>query len=76
VQSLSLKVVWLTVFSLGLLAIPPNSLAQDLSTKGSPTKDAVDRLTRKNLQAIRDAIEKYSLHRENLTSPRPLRTVA
>ena len=74
-QSLSLKVVWLTVFSLGLLAIPPNSLAQDLSTKGSPTKDAVDRLTRKNLQAIRDAIEKYSLHRENLTTRGPFRTV-
>ncbi|MFN4905696.1 MAG: PHP domain-containing protein [Planctomycetota bacterium] len=74
-QSLSLKVVWLTVFSLGLLAIPPNSLAQELSTKDSQTKDAVDRLTRKNLQAIRDAIEKYSLRRENLTTRGPFRTV-
>jgi hypothetical protein len=42
---------------------------------GQEPKDAVDRLTRKNLEAVREAVEKYAAERQLLDRPGPLREV-
>ena len=44
-------------------------------TQAAWTQDAVERLTRKNLQAVRESLEKYVLERQELTIPGPFRDV-
>jgi len=45
------------------------------AASGRSTSDAVDRLTKKNLQAVRASIEKYASERSVLERPGPLREV-
>jgi len=71
----SVKVFWVIIFSLGFQTIPSHCIAQEESPKDAPIKDAVDRLTRKNLQAIRDTIEKYAQERQAISPSGPYRTV-
>jgi len=49
--------------------------AQETSALPAVTQDAVDRLTRKNLQSVRQSIEKYAAERQAIEMPRPLRDV-
>lgn len=49
--------------------------AQEASAVPAVTQDAVDRLTRKNLQSVRQSIEKYAAERQAIKRPRPLRDV-
>jgi hypothetical protein len=65
---------WLLgVATFGAAGIENPAQSQDAPTPRAP--DAVDRLTRKNLQAIRETVEKYAAERKVLERPGPLRQV-
>jgi hypothetical protein len=53
----------------------PTLAGQNKPAPGAPIPDAVDRLTKKNLQAVRETIEKYAAQRTDLERPGPLREV-
>lgn len=49
--------------------------AQDGDSVERAKKDAVDRMTRKNLQGVRDALERFAAQRKQLDRPGPFRDV-
>ena len=55
--------------------IEPKAAGPNRAGPGAPIPDAVDRLTKKNLQAVRETIEKYAAQRKVLERPGPLREV-
>lgn len=71
----SVKAFWVIILCIGGQTIPSRCIAQEEATKDVQIKDAVDRLTRKNLQAIRETIEKYAQERQALRPNGPYRTV-